>query len=77
MAKKKKNEPGQAELPIVDAQKPDGEVKAGPSKNGNGNGKAHVLAEQVPTNLAHPHRPFNPAKIELPLHRRVNTNFLE
>ena len=79
MPKKKKNEPGQAELPIVDAQKPDGEVKAGPSKNGNGNGngKAHVLAEQVPTNLAHQHRPFNPAKIELPLHRRVNTNFLE
>lgn len=36
-----------------------------------------VVAEQVPANLAHTHRPFVPGKIELPLHRRINTSFLE
>src|SRR5690242_5323042 len=43
--------------------------------NGNGNGHAHVLAENVVP--AAPIRPFKPGKIELPLHRRVNTSFLE
>src|SRR6185436_2853850 len=41
---------------------------------GNGNGDSHVHAEAVPTVA---HHPFVPGKIELPLHRRVNTNFLE
>ena len=36
-----------------------------------------IVAENVPANLAHAHRPFNPGKIELPLHRRVNRSFLE
>jgi topoisomerase-4 subunit A len=35
------------------------------------------VAEQVPSNLVHEHRPFQPGKIELPLHKRVNTSFLE
>ena len=47
-------------------------VKARPA--GDGNGETHVLAEQVETVA---HQPFTPAKIELPLHRRVNTSFLE
>src|SRR5712691_3090302 len=41
---------------------------------GDGNGETHVLAEQVETVA---HQPFTPGKIELPLHRRVNTSFLE
>ncbi len=40
----------------------------------NGNGESHVLAEEVP---AVAHTPFAPGKIEQPLHRRVNTSFLE
>lgn len=42
-----------------------------PSTNGNGD---HVVAEET---AAIVHRPFDPAKIEQPLHRRVNTGFLE
>ena len=34
----------------------------------------HVQAEQVETPV---HRPFSPAKIELPLHRRVDRSFLD
>ena len=41
----------------------------------NGADHDEVVAEQVPTNLVH--HPFVPGKIELPLHRRVNTSFLE
>lgn len=41
---------------------------------GKGNGEAHVLAERVESVA---HRPFAPGKIELPIHRRVNTGFLE
>jgi topoisomerase IV subunit A len=46
-------------------------------KNGNGNGHTEIVAEAVPETLAHAHHPFVPGKIELPLHRRVNTSFLE
>jgi topoisomerase-4 subunit A len=42
---------------------------------GNGDGDGHVIAESVTT--AHEHHPFEPGKIELPFHRRVNTSFLE
>jgi topoisomerase-4 subunit A len=41
----------------------------------NGNGHAHVLAENVVP--AAPVRPFQPGKIELPLHRRVDRGFLD
>jgi topoisomerase-4 subunit A len=41
----------------------------------NGNGHAHVLAENVVP--AAPVRPFKPGKIELPLHRRVDRGFLD
>jgi topoisomerase IV subunit A len=41
----------------------------------NGNGHAHVLAENVVP--AAPIRPFQPGKIELPLHRRVDRSFLD
>jgi topoisomerase-4 subunit A len=45
------------------------------SPGGNGNGHAHVLAENVVP--AAPVRPFKPGKIELPLHRRVDRSFLD
>lgn len=64
---KRKKTSDQPELPIEG-------VKPAPNGNGNGNGQSHVLAEEVP---AIPHRPFVPGKIELPLHRRVNTGFLD
>ena len=82
MAKKRKNESNQPELPI-DGKKtpanggPAESAKGEPKKKGTGNGNGHheIVAENVPTNLVH--RPFNPGKIELPLHKRVNTSFLE
>src|SRR5215469_13134851 len=75
MSKKKKSEVNQPELPIEGAPKEaaNGERK----KKGDANGHTEIVAEAVPANLAHAHRPFNPGKIELPLHRRVNTSFLE
>jgi len=80
MAKKKKESPDQPELPIDGkpkaAAKP-AEAKPKGKSARNGNGHTEIVAEQVPANLVHAHRPFNPGKIELPLHRRVNTSFLE
>jgi topoisomerase-4 subunit A len=67
MAKKRKDISAQPDLPITGA-------KANGNTNGNGD---EIVAEAVPENLVHAHRPFVPGKIELPLHRRVNTSFLE
>src|SRR3954469_19631361 len=83
---KKKNESEQPELPIEGAKKAleNGAAKEPakggakkPASNGNGDGNGHheIVAENVPAALVH--RPFNPGKIELALHKRVNTNFLE
>jgi topoisomerase-4 subunit A len=41
----------------------------------NGNGHVEVVAEQVAP--AHAPRPFDPNKVEGPLHRRVDTGFLQ
>jgi topoisomerase-4 subunit A len=74
MAKKSKKESDQPELPIEGAKAPaNGEAKKKPASNGDGHHE--IVAENVPAMLAH--RPFNPGKIELPLHKRVNTSFLE
>ncbi|MFO1478172.1 MAG: DNA topoisomerase IV subunit A [Verrucomicrobiota bacterium] len=79
---KKRKESNQPELPM-EGPRPNGAPKAAngsePAANGNGNGHdtSHVLAESMPAGLIHPHRPFDPAKIEQPLHKRVNTSFLE
>ena len=70
MASKRNTSSDQPELPI---EKPAGADKAAKSANGNGNGD-HVVAEEAPAIV---HRPFDPAKVEQPLHRRVNTGFLE
>jgi topoisomerase IV subunit A len=66
---KRKNSPQQPELPIEEKAE-SGKQKA----ETNGNGETHVQAEQVETPV---HQPFSPAKIDLPLHRRVDRNFLE
>src|SRR5215469_7632783 len=82
MSKKRKNEANQPELPIEGAKKPENGAPKEPAnaekkKKGDANGHTEIVAEAVPANLAHAHRPFNPGKIELPLHRRVDTSFLE
>ena len=69
MSDKRKKESGQPELPIEGATPATAETKPA-----NGNGAAHILAEEVPV-IAH--HPFVPGKIDLALHRRVNTGFLE
>ncbi len=75
MAPKRKNTPGQTALPLGESQSAN---TSGPNpkvdSNGNGNGESHIQAEAVPTI---PHQPFAPGKIELPLHRRVDTSFLQ
>ena len=74
MSAAKKKVPDQPELPMDDAAKraaAKSAEAAKPATNGNGD---HVIAEEAPV-IAH--RPFDPSKIEQPLHRRVNTGFLE
>jgi topoisomerase-4 subunit A len=73
MSAAKRKDSNQPELPIAGAPGGAKSLKSGDAANGNGNGD-HVVAEEAP---AIAHRPFNPAKIEQPLHRRVNTGFLE
>jgi topoisomerase-4 subunit A len=88
MAPKRKNNPNQPELPmpqppdltpgVVNAAPatPNGSGKSPKDKSGkNGNGESHVLAENVAP--SQPVRPFNPGKVELPLHRRVDRSFLD
>src|SRR5437867_1204843 len=83
---KRKNNPDQPELPIAGAGQADLEkIKTGPEPKGNGeaakskagkrsNGETHVLAEDVPLPAQHL---FEPGKIELPFHRRVDRSFLD
>src|SRR6266404_8030546 len=83
---KRKNNPDQQELPIpgvgpADLEKikkasgPKGNGEAGKSKPGKSrNGETHVLAEEVAVPVPHL---FEPGKIELPFHRRVDRSFLD
>jgi len=86
MSSKRKNNPNQPELPIEGGNAAnEGPIKLGPTANGNGepkaksgkreNGETHVLAENVA--VPAPKHPFKPAKIDLPLHRRVDRSFLD
>jgi len=68
MAAKRKNNPEQPELPVEQSSS-----GANGSPGANGDGESHVLAEDIVV----PHIPFAPGKIDLALHRRVNTSFLE
>ncbi|MCX8157931.1 MAG: DNA topoisomerase IV subunit A [Verrucomicrobiae bacterium] len=52
-----------------------GQGKANGDGPGNGNGDAHVQAEREAAAVAH--RAFDPKRIELALHRRVDTGFLQ
>ncbi len=71
MPAKRKNPPAQPESPIEGAAT--APAATTPEEKG-GNGALHVQAEQVETPA---HRPFVPGKIDLPLHRRVDRNFLD
>ena len=70
-----------AEKRKKDSKQLDLEMSGAPSANGGKKEKdaapTEVVAEQVPASLTHAHHPFSPGKIELPLHRRINTSFLE
>jgi len=79
MAAKRKNPSEQPELPIDNPSTgqppaPPALPATEPNGNGNGNGDRHVQAEQVEVV---PHRPFEPGKIDLALHRRVDRGFME
>jgi topoisomerase-4 subunit A len=73
MSSKRKRDENQPELPIEGIPANGGPKKG--TKNSNGNGESHVLAENI-TSLP-PSRPFVPRNIELPLHRRVDRGFLD
>jgi topoisomerase-4 subunit A len=66
----------QPELPIS-GEGNDRNGDGGSPLNGSAktSGEAHVEAESVEAEVAH--RPFEPGRIDLQLHRRVNTSFLE
>src|ERR1035437_9095158 len=68
---KQKKDSAQPELPIEGSEPKSAETKKPAAKE---SGETHVLAEAVETVA---HKPFAPGKIELALHRRVNTSFLE
>ena len=70
MAAKQKKDSGQLDLQINGGAK----AKDAAQPVTPGNGADHVVAEAVE---AVAHRPFVPGKIELPIHRRINTSFLE
>src|SRR5262245_32184434 len=77
-AAKKQKDPSQPELPIETARpevKPVAGKRAKAKLSSNGNPATHVQAESVTTGVAH--HPFAPGRIELPLHRRVDTSFLQ
>ncbi len=85
MAEKRRKDSGQLNLGMPDDGSAGGAAPASPAPadsssappakaNGQGNGGAHVLAEEVPAAALHA---FDPRKVEQPLHRRVDRSFLE
>ena len=75
MSAKRKIESAQPELPIERAIPAPVEKPSVKKTAGNGNGAAHVLAEDVPAAIAH--IPFDPRKSDGGLHRRVDRGFLD
>jgi len=73
MSAKRKKESGQPELPIA-AATPAAPVEK-KSTAPNGNGADHVVAETVETSVVH--RPFDPKKLGVGLHTRVDRGFLD
>jgi topoisomerase-4 subunit A len=76
MSAKRKKESGQPELPIEGAQPAPAESKTAKKKNAeaNANGADHVVAEAVGPVA---HRPFDPKKLGVGLHTRVDRGFLD
>ena len=73
MSAKRKKDTGQPELPIEGVQ-PAVPVEKKKSAGANGNGAGHVVAEAVE---AIAHKPFDPKKIAVGLHTRVDRGFLD
>ena len=72
---KKKKDSNQPELPIEGAPQPVSAAKAGKKTSAkSANGTDHVVAEAVET-IAH--RPFDPKKLGVGLHTRVDRGFLD
>ena len=71
---KKKKDAGQPELPIEGAAPAAPESPAKKSKATKENGADHVIAETVEAIV---HKPFDPKKLEVGLHTRVDRGFLE
>ena len=68
---KKKKETGQAELPIADTTGASEPAAPPPQTDSNGN---HVVAETIETVVL---KPFDPKKLEVGLHTRVDRGFLD
>jgi topoisomerase-4 subunit A len=77
MPKQAQRQPPPAEPPrkSESGQPTDRPASPASSTGARGNGASHVLAEAVTAGM--PHRPFDPAKVEQPLHRRVDRSFLD
>jgi topoisomerase-4 subunit A len=71
---KKKKDSNQPELPMEGAPAPAAAKPAKKASARNGNGADHIVAEQVET-IAH--RPFDPKKLGVGLHTRVDRGFLD
>jgi topoisomerase-4 subunit A len=74
-AAKRKKDSSQPELPIDNGEPNIAEAKTPRKKSArNGNGAEHIIAETVE---AVAHRPFNPRKLGVGLHTRVDRGFLD
>src|SRR5262245_46616332 len=76
MSAKRKSHPAQTEFPIGQAPISSTEEGAAGKPSKNGDGETHVLAEKEAAATV-VHQPFEPGKIDLPFHRRVDTSFLQ
>ena len=71
---KKKKDANQPELPIEGAPATPVAAKSSKKTAPSGNGAEHIVAEQVETVA---HRPFDPKKLGVGLHTRVDRGFLD
>ena len=73
-AARRKKDSGQPELPIEGAPIPAAAPNPAKKSDANGNGSDHIVAEAVEGIT---HRPFDPKKVALGLHTRVDRGFLD
>ncbi len=74
MSAKRNKDSIQPELPIPGAQ-PAAPVEPSPPAAAGGNGADHVVAEAIEAAVVH--KPFDPKKLEVGLHTRVDRGFLD